>query len=372
MRKFLLQILTAVTLLCSAGIITSSLVQAEQKIEGLPVGRVAYVDRSMRFVILDMGLEDGVVENCLFEIYRKDTKIAEVKAVKIRPKFSAADIGYLYEYINVGDMANPSPESAALILAQKKKILKEKVGSFLIKAQNYMDNKKFKLARETVQEALKIDPKNMEAPRLLSKIEEAHRQHQVVTLLRLAQKYIEKEEFKIAKEKVKEALKLDPKNIEAEEMLHTLRPKTIGLESRTVFLDINAPSSLIHSSALDVLREYGFMVTFSDPLNYTLEASKYVSREATLPEKIIAETKPFTRDKVYYSVELKDIPRTDDFNVTRLIIYLKGTTDTEGRVYNLEIDKASDIYQEAREISFTIRNIAEKKSCKKEYREGEN
>ena len=55
-------------------------------------GRVTYVNRAWNFVVLDVGLSNGVVPNGELIVYRGNDFLGKVKVTKADPNDSVADI----------------------------------------------------------------------------------------------------------------------------------------------------------------------------------------------------------------------------------------------------------------------------------------
>ena len=135
-------------------------------------------------------------------------------------------------------------------------------------------------------------------------------------------------------------------------MLKPLEPSRM-IEVEPIVVDIDAPKQRILRKALGVFKEFGVVITASDPVKYTIEARKNIEMPSSVG--LITEWGPFVRNKVYYNVEVATTPRYN-----RLIIHLRGIYDREGQVYNHEVKKDSYIYKEAQEMAFTIKDLTEK------------
>ncbi|MBU4140635.1 MAG: hypothetical protein KKA80_01930, partial [Candidatus Omnitrophica bacterium] len=116
-------------------------------------GRIVYIDQNMAFVVINLGKKDGVEKDFSFEVYRRDTKIGEIKVVKVRKTFSAADIEYTYKnrFMKVGDTVRPFKKAAETFMRRQKKILREKLNELFIQAQNLLKNKDYKPAEEKIR-----------------------------------------------------------------------------------------------------------------------------------------------------------------------------------------------------------------------------
>lgn len=125
------------------------------------------------------------------------------------------------------------------------------------------------------------------------------------------------------------------------------------IEVEPIIVDIDAPRQTILRKALTVFEEFGTLITESDPKAYTLKAHK--SLKLPLDMSLFTEYRPVVRNKVYYSVEVTSTPRYN-----RLIIRLRGVYDSEGQVYNRQINRGCATYKEAQTMAFTIKDLAEK------------
>lgn len=135
-------------------------------------------------------------------------------------------------------------------------------------------------------------------------------------------------------------------------MFKPLKPSRM-IETEPIVVDIDAPKQTILRKALGVFKEFGLVVTESDPTKYTVKAQKNL--DLPLGVGLVTEWGPYVRNKVYYTAEVTTTPRYN-----RLIIHLRGIYDKEGQVYNREIKKASYAYKEAQEMAFTIKDLSEK------------
>ncbi|MBU3933605.1 MAG: hypothetical protein KKH11_02920 [Candidatus Omnitrophica bacterium] len=325
-------------------------------------GRIVYIDQNMAFVVINLGKKDGVEKDFSFEVYRRDTKIGEIKVVKVRRTFSAADIEYTYKnrFMKVGDTVRPFKKAAETFMRRQKKILREKLNELFIQAQNLLKNKDYKPAEEKIREALQLDPENKKALRIFNEVKEACLREKLNELFIKAQAYLKEMECELAEEKIREALQLDPENKKALKMLRKVEEALrtiISIEPETIIVDINAPKNIIHSTAMDVLRKYGCLISSSNPVKYSLQASK--NKRVPLIKDIISESGPFTRNKIYYSVEVEKSPKSDYLVINRLIIYLRGVYDKEGQAYNYRIKMSSAAYKEAQEMVRSIKYLAE-------------
>lgn len=325
-------------------------------------GRVVYVDKNMGFVIFDLGAKDGINQGCSFKVYHQGAEIAEIKAAKIRNKFTGADIECTYENktIKVGDIVKPFTGGAGVVRKQKKGILHDKTDELLNEAQKYFRDRDYLEVTKKAGEILKLDPENKQALEMLDKVEQASIQDRVEKLLIQARRYSKEMEYELSAEKAREVLKLDPKNKEASAMLEEAKKilePIVRLEPESIIVDINASKRAIHSSAIDVFRKHGCLITSADPAKYNLEAFK--EKDTPLLEQMINEWRQFTRNKVYYRVEIGKSPKSTPLIVNRLIIHLRGIHDSEGKMSNYRVRKSSAVYKEAQEMVCSIKYLAE-------------
>ncbi len=328
-------------------------------------GRIVYVNQRKNFVVFNLGREDGVEQGMLFEVYRSGKKIGAIKAVKVRDKFSAGDIKLPYnsKFIKVGDNLRASPKIIAAIERQQRQFLLQEQRRLLEQAERYLSEEQFEQAEENIFEVLETDPQNQRALNMLSRIERKVILKEQERLLAQAQGYLNQIDYEQAEEKVHQALELDPTNRTARGMLSKIQAtirKVRGVEPRVITVDINAPKKKILPTLRDVLKDQGYLITTSDlgkSGKYSLQASKYVE----LPFKmgLITDGGAFTRNKIYYNIELKEAPTGGRLIVNRLVIYLKGIYDSEGQVRSHQIKTNSAIYKQTEEMASTIKYLAE-------------
>lgn len=359
-ENFLVRLLMGL-LLCVFTISYSVETCAGTNIENVPFGYIIYVDRTNRFIIFNMGRNDGIKENCSLDVYRKDVKIAKVRAVKIRTKFTAGEIECSYEKVAVADMVKPSSTTLRLIREEKKKIMQEELYALLLEAEQALQEKKYEQAQKYLTTALKLEPQNNRAWQLLDAVKGFSYNEKLNGFLIEAQKYIQEEEYELGKTELEFALEIDPQNKQAWKMLKELFPKITYLKSRTLTVNIDAPKHLIHSACLEALRVNGYILRSSDLMTYNIEASKYIDMDLPLPQNPILQDQSLTiTNKVYSSFEIKGLIESTDKITNRLVMRLRAVHDTEGHLYNYEIEEDSPIYNEAQKIVSTIRNSAEK------------
>lgn len=355
MKRIVLKIVTVIFMLTLINGYVSLDALAKTKRGPLSFGRIIYIDQNMGFVVINLGKEDGVEEAFSFEVYREDIKIGEIKTVKVRNKFSGADIESTYENktIKVGDIVKPSGKSADIIRTQKKELLREEIDGLFVQAQEYFEEKGYVQTEEKIREILKLDPENKRALKMLSRVKRA----KIDELFIQAQEHIQNYEYEEAEDKVCEILNLDPENKKALKMLtkvgQGLRSKFIRLKPDPITVDIDASKDTILSSAIRVFRENGCLITSSDPVKYDLQAFKNI--KLSLAKAIITEWSPYTRNKIYYTVEITAAPKSNC-----LIIRLRGVYDKEGQLYDHGIRKDSQTYKEACEMALTIKDLAER------------
>lgn len=125
------------------------------------------------------------------------------------------------------------------------------------------------------------------------------------------------------------------------------------IEIDPIVVDIDAPKRAILNNSLKVFKEFGTVITYSDPEEYTLRAQKRL--DMPLLADLLTEWGPYTRDRIFYTAEVVTTPAYN-----RLIIHLRGVYDRKGQLYNHEIKKTSPTYKEAQEMAFTIKDLSEK------------
>jgi hypothetical protein len=135
-------------------------------------------------------------------------------------------------------------------------------------------------------------------------------------------------------------------------MLEPLISKEI-IEVEPIVIDIDAPKATILAQALKVFREYNIIVTESDVAKHTFKAHK--NFDLPLDIGFFNEYRAPVRNKIFYSVVVTTTPRYN-----RLVIYLRGVYDSEGKFYNHEIKKASIAYKETQAMGIAIKNLAER------------
>ncbi|MFH1045485.1 MAG: hypothetical protein V1727_00790 [Candidatus Omnitrophota bacterium] len=328
-------------------------------------GSVVYVDQNKGFVVIDVGQDDGAYTSAVFDVYRQSGKIATIKAVKVRRKFSAADIQTTYSNnaIAVGDIVYPV-HSVALAEPRQLSIkdnLTEAFEPIFGLAERYIAEQSYDQAEDTVNEILERDPENERAQQLLERIRLAILNDALSPLFAQAQMYIDALEYDEAETTLQEILELDPQNKEADKLFRSvkrdIKAKTADLAREAISIEINAPKEAILSTAINVFNEYGCLITFSDPDEFNLEANKHL--ELPLIEGIVTDYAQFTRNKIYYSVDIQQSPLADLASVNRLVISLRAVYDTEGTITTHEIGKKSSVYKEAEKMAFTIKHLAE-------------
>ncbi len=362
MNRGALRVIVAFFVLANLCVYSRLSLLAQTEDSQFPSGRILHVDRKKGFVIIDLGKRDGLKEGCFFEVYHRDTKVAEIKTIKVRSRFSAADIEYTYKnrLIKVGDALRASKKTAVVLRHKQMGSLHEELDKLFKQAQEYFEESRYELAEEKLDEILALDPESGRALQMLTKVRQASVREEVNSLFSYAQGLFDEMEYELAEEKLDEILALDPENEEAWKMLRKIKQclqATAGLKPETIAIDINAPKQIVLATALDVFKKYGYLITFSDPVKFNLQASKDI--EASFTKKMANEWGPYTRNKVYYTVEIKELPKSEYLIVNRLVIYLKEACYKEGRSYYSEIKKDSSNYQEAREIAFAIKEVAE-------------
>jgi tetratricopeptide (TPR) repeat protein len=475
MKKTVLRIMIILSVLVCINGYVSLRAEVRAADEVLPVGRVVYVDHERGFVIFDIGREQGVRKDTTFNVYQNATRIGEIKTVKVRTRFTAADIECSFKdtSIKIGDSValfkpveikearagmeaeeepgigllereesilleqakgyfkeeryeqamdkvdellqlNAENKEALRILRKIDEIrLNEEVVKLLNKARIEFKVEAYELAEEKLNAALQLDPRNKEVLSLLDQVDEARLRKKTDSLFQEAREsfeekryieardkiedlllplepekergrillrkvekailtgqtgeifikargYFEEMEFELAQEKVDEILELDPGNRDALNMQEQLEDRLrliVGLDAESIIVDINAPMRSIFSTAREILEKYGCLITFSDSASYNLKASKY--RKRSLFKRIIEEERPITRNKIYYTVELRPSQKSDILIVNRLVIHLKGVHDKEGQVRNYRIKKSSAAYKEAQEMVCSIKYLAE-------------
>jgi len=332
----------------------------------------------------------------------------------VRRSFSAADIEYLYtnRIFKVGDSLRLPKRTAAAFEDEQEKLLLNKPDVLLWRAQGYLNNREYAQAEDKINEVLRLDPGNEEALEMFDRIAQTSLDERLDELFAQFQTYLKNREYAQAEDKINEVLRLDPQNEEALEMLNEVKEallraklakfftparaylkemeyelaeskirailqldpqneealkmlgrveralrKVIGVDIKMIVVDIGAPKRTILSTAIDVLREEGCLITFSDPRKYNLQASK----DLTIPfaMSIFADGGPVTRNRIYYSVEVKESLESEDQIANRLIIHLKGVYRSEGRVYGSEIKKTSRAYKDAEDMAFKIKYLVE-------------
>jgi hypothetical protein len=130
----------------------------------------------------------------------------------------------------------------------------------------------------------------------------------------------------------------------------------MSLQPEIIIVDISAPKRIIHSSTLEMLNKYGFMITYSDPQGFNLEASKFLALSSI--RGVATEWGHAARNKVFYTVQIKDAP-TSELLINRLVVSLKAVYDSEGRMRHYVIEKDSGAFKEARDIALAIKTISE-------------
>jgi len=137
-------------------------------------------------------------------------------------------------------------------------------------------------------------------------------------------------------------------------ILKILQPlkSTRMIEVEPIVVDIDAPKRTILSKALTVFKEFGTMITQSDPKAYTIKAQKHL--DMPLLQDLLTEWGPYTRNRVFYTAEVTTTP-----GYNRLILRLRGVYDKAGQLYNYELKKTSPVYKEAQEMAFTIKDLSE-------------
>lgn len=307
MKRIVLKIMTVIFMLAFISGYVSLDALAKTKRGRLSFGRIIYIDQNMGFVVINLGKEDGVKKDFSFEVYRKDIKIGEIKTVKVRSKFSGADIECTYKNktIKVGDIVKPSGKSADIIRTRKKKLLREEIDRLFVQAQEHVQNYEYEEAEDKIYEILNLEPENKRALKMLTKVGQG------------------------------------------------LRSKFIRLKPDPIIVDIDASKNSILSSAIRVFRENRCVITSSDPVKYDLQAFKNI--KLSLAKEIISEWNAYTRNKIYYTVEITATPKSNC-----LSIHLRGVYDKEGQLYDHGIRKDSQTYKEAYEMALTIKDLAER------------
>ncbi|MBN3038485.1 MAG: hypothetical protein JW869_03610 [Candidatus Omnitrophica bacterium] len=329
----------------------------------LESGRVVFVDLNKGFVVIDLGKAHGIETDTFFEIRRKNEKIGLVKTVKVREKFSAADVKATYKnnIIKVGDVLELPKQEISVEAKKQKDFMEDHLSPVFALAEKYYQEGKYLEAEDKINEIFELDPANEKAVQMLGKIREAFLQERLEPHFVEAQGYYDEMKYKQAEEKVKDILDIDSDNEEALEMLKNIREdmkmEKEGLEAKVVKIDINASKDSILSKTIDVFREYGCMITFSDPATHNLEASKYI--KLPILKQILSEYGAHLKSKVYYSVEIQSLSAAAVVD-NRLVIHLYGAYDSKGQMKRHEIKRNSSVYKETEKMAFTIKNLAEK------------
>ena len=331
---------------------------AEDRAGVLLFGRVVYVDQDLGFVVFNLGKQDGIIKDTLFEVYRRNIEVGRIKAVKVREKFSAADIELTYQNmdIKIGDTVRPSRKSAHIIERETRKIMPSELEELYNQAEEYFQEDNYEQAKRVLKQALRLDPQNEETLGMLKELEKAWLSQEVDEFLSQAQGYLNQAEWELAMEEVEQVLRIDPKNQQALELKRKIERNLkviIAHQPKTLVMDINAPKQVIHSCAIGVFKEHGYVITFSDPLKYNLEAFK-----TDYFNPILQEWGPLTKSKIYYTVEIKDAEMSE-LLINRLVIRLRGAYDSEGSIQNYRVEEASAAYEEASEIILAIKTLAE-------------
>lgn len=362
MKRAVLKVMTVFFIFTFLSGYASPSILAQTKGSDLFSGRIIYVDQARGFAIIDLGKEDGVKKGCFFDVYRRNIKIGKIKTIKIRRRFAACDIECTYKnrFMKVGDRVQLSKKAAAVFEHKEEELLRNKLSELFAQTQNFLKNKKYEQAEDKINEILQLEPGNKRALEMLDRIAQACLREKLNELFIQAQEYLKEMEYELAEEKIREILQLEPKNKKALKMLRKVEKAIrviIGLEPEIIVVYINAPKHIIHSTAMDVLRKYGCQISSSDPVKYNLQASKNI--KLPLAMGFFTEWGPSTRNKIYYTVEIRESPKSEDLIINRLIICLRGVYDKEGQVYNHEIKKSSPAYKEAEEMALKIKYLIE-------------
>ncbi len=62
------------------------------KTESFPAGRILSVSKRYKFVIIDLGQEDGIKPGMSFDVYRDSSDIGRIEVLETHPEISAADV----------------------------------------------------------------------------------------------------------------------------------------------------------------------------------------------------------------------------------------------------------------------------------------
>ncbi len=318
MLKSFLQLVSAVLVFTflSGYISLQALGQAEST--SLSSGEVIFTDQEKGFVIINLGAEDAVEPGLSFEVYRNQHKIGVIKAVKVRQRFSAADIEYTNqnELIKVGDSLRPEAD------------LSKSSEELFSQAQVGLRNKQ----ADEEQDIFSAESEAFPGDNI----------------------------FEMAEAKVQRILGWELENHRAQELTTAIEPSLqgeAGLTAENIVIDIDAPRRVILSVAIDVLKEHEFFITFSDPGKYTLRAFKNI--ELPLVMDFLSEYGPVARNKVYYTVQLQESSESQGVFANRLIIYLTEGYTQEGQLHSCRISSDSPHYREAQTLAIAIKDLAE-------------
>ncbi len=361
MKKIALRMIAVIFILtCISGFISGH-VLAKETPGGSMFGRIVYIDRGLGFVVFNLGKKDGVREDCYFSVYSQDTKIAEIRSVRVRRRFTAAEVELTYQHrmIKVGDSVRATRESAAIIRHEARKRLLEKLEELFLEAETYFAEGQYAKAKEKITEALKLDPENKEGIDMLEQVNKAILSEKLEWLASGAEGYLDQMKYELAEEIVWGILSLDPENkigLDMQRDIQRAKHLIMSLQPEIIVVDISAPKRIIHSSALEMLNKYGFMITYSDPQTFNLEASKFITLSSV--RGATTEWGSTTRNKVFYTVQIKDAPASE-LLINRLEVSIKGVYDSEGRVRHYIIEKDSGALKEARDIALAIKTVSE-------------
>ena len=153
------------------------------------LGRVIHVDQDKLFVVINLGKEDGVTKNIVFDVFRQDEKVGAVKVVKIRRNFSAADIEFTYKdhLVQVGDKVIPSKKTASMLERKQIKFLRHRVEVLFNQAEEHLKRGQLQVAEDKAREIIDLDPTNNRVQLLLQRIAKAREHTEIDELFEQAE-----------------------------------------------------------------------------------------------------------------------------------------------------------------------------------------
>src|SRR5262249_46572890 len=142
---------------------------------------------------------------------------------KIKPRleratlsFDQGDFDFASEVVSgVEDEGFLDPDISLLRRRVDQSMRQKKVRQLLESANRYVQAQEFPLALRKIQEAIEIDPEHPDALALKNRVEKERRERKIDEWMQLARQHVSNQSFRQAREPLDNALKLRPKETES-------------------------------------------------------------------------------------------------------------------------------------------------------------